>query len=345
MMEKDEDIDIIDPSEGHQNSDSPPTFTIKSGTDENPQASHHALFQAYEDMKRRHQQVKSQNEVLRQTIMDMEYSRQGNRTNSNMCGAAGPVGASPGADQEDHNAQFKAQIGYAENVQKQLMRAQAKIIVLENELKELKNKLINNKNNTTITDPGLLHLKNVELNTKNMQLSEKINTLNRDTQTFKSILSEKDKLIQQLEKQKDPNIMTEPFLVKIQELKAEMRDKDEHISALMERLKTVSKGYEQHKILHNDLTTMPESGYNTRMNEDQQLLTAEESKQILFEIEKHKKKLRHFLQQLKTQTETIHKQGQIIKELKRQTGKTSKYFVMQQVFLRKGIKPHWWCNS
>jgi hypothetical protein len=35
-----------------------------------------------------------------------------------------------------------------------------------------------------------------------------------------------------LEKQKDPNIMTEPFLVKIQELKTEMRDKDEHISAL-----------------------------------------------------------------------------------------------------------------
>jgi ABC-type transporter Mla subunit MlaD len=90
---------------------------------------------------------------------------------------------------------------------------------------------------------------------------------------------------------------------------------------------------------------MPESGYNTRMNEDQQLLTVEESKQILFQIEKHKKTLGHFLQQLKTQTETIHKQGQIIKELKRQTGKTSKYFVMQQVFLRKGIKPHWWCNS
>jgi hypothetical protein len=63
-----------------------------------------------------------------------------------------------------------------------------------------------------------------------------------------------------------------------------MRDKDEHISALMERLKTVSKGYEQHKILHSDLTTMPESGYNTRMNEDQQLLTVEESKQILFRI-------------------------------------------------------------
>jgi hypothetical protein len=56
-----------------------------------------------------------------------------------------------------------------------------------------------------------------------MQLSEKINTLNRDTQTFKSILNEKDKLIQQLEKQKDSNIMTEPFLVKIQELKTEMR--------------------------------------------------------------------------------------------------------------------------
>jgi hypothetical protein len=35
---------------------------------------------------------------------------------------------------------------------------------------------------------------------KNMQLSEKINTLNRDTQTFKSILSEKEKLTQQLEK-------------------------------------------------------------------------------------------------------------------------------------------------
>lgn len=322
MMEKDEDIDIIDPSEGHHNSDSPPTFIIKSGTDENPQASHHALFQAYEDMKRRHQQVKSQNEVLRQTIMDMEYSRQGNRTNSNMFGAAGPVGASPGADQEDHNAQFKAQIGYAESVQRQLMRAQAKIIGLENELKESKNKFINNKNNTTIPDPGLLHLKNVELNAKNMQLSEKINTLNRDTQTFKSILSEKEKLIQQLEKQKDPNIMTEPFLVKIQELKTEMRDKDEHISALMERLKTVSKGYEQHKILHNDWT-MPESGYNTRMNEDQQLLTVEESKQILFEIEKHKKTLRHFLQQLKTQTETIHKQGQIIKELKRRTVSTN----------------------
>lgn len=124
-----------------------------------------------------------------------------------------------------------------------------------------------------------------------------------------------------------------------------MRDKDKHISALMERLKTVSKGYKQHKIQHNDLMTMPESGYNTCMNEDQQLLAVEESKQILFEIEKHKKTLRHFSQQLKTQTETIHKQGQIIKELKRQTGKTSKYFVMQQVFLRKGIKPHWWCNS
>jgi hypothetical protein len=72
-------------------------------------------------------------------VMDMEYSRQGNRTNSNMYGAAGPVGASPGADQEDHNAQFKAQIGYAESVQRQLMRGQAKIIGLENELKELKN--------------------------------------------------------------------------------------------------------------------------------------------------------------------------------------------------------------
>jgi hypothetical protein len=141
-------------------------------------------------------------------------------------------------------------------------------------------------------------------------LPEKINTLNRDTQTFKSILNEKDKLIQQLEKQKDSNIMTEPFLVKIQLRQCSILavnlwsvtyfgvfnfgtsylgakigqnktmtkisrftlliiDKDEHISALMERLKTVSKGYEQHKIQHNDLMTMPESGYNTRMNEGQ----------------------------------------------------------------------------
>jgi hypothetical protein len=180
MMEKDEDIDIIDPYEGHQNSDSPPTFIIKSGIDENPQVSHHALHQAYEDMKRRHQQVKSQNEVLRQTIMDMKYSRQGNRTNSNMFGAAGPVGASPGADQEGRNAQFETQIGYAESVQRQLMRAQAKII-----------------------------------GPKNMQSSEKINTLNRDTQTFKSILSEKDKLIQQLEKQPFETVFNLPINAEI----------------------------------------------------------------------------------------------------------------------------------
>lgn len=320
MTDKDEDIDIIDPSEGHHNLDSPPTFVIKSGTEENPQASHHALFQAYEDMKRRHQQVKSQNDILQQTIRDMEYSRQSTRNNSNMFGAAGPVGASPGADQDDQMAQVKAQIGYAESVQRQLMRAQAKIITLENENKDLKNKLqslIYNKNNTGQSN---LIEKNTDLNSKNIQLSEKINTLNRDILTFKQLLQERDIQLQQLEKQKDPNIMTEPFTRKIQELKTEMRDKDEHISALMERLKTVSKGYEQ-KIMTISDREWPESGYNTRMNEDQTLLTVEESKQILFEIDKHKKTLKQFLQQLKIQTETIQKQGHIIQDLKRRAGK------------------------
>ncbi|OPL32918.1 hypothetical protein AM593_10776, partial [Mytilus galloprovincialis] len=288
MTDKDEDIDIIDPSEGHHNLDSPPTFVIKSGTEENPQASHHALFQAYEDMKRRHQQVKSQNDILQQTIRDMEYSRQSTRNNSNMFGAAGPVGASPGADQDDQMAQVKAQIGYAESVQRQLMRAQAKIITLENENKDLKNKLqslIYNKNNTgqsnIIESSPQLHQQNTELKAKNIQLSEKINTLNRDILTFKQLLQERDIQLQQLEKQKDPNIMTEPFTRKIQELKTEMREKDEHISALMERLKTVSKGYEQ-KIMTISDREWPESGYNTRMNEDQTLLTVEESKQIFF---------------------------------------------------------------
>ncbi|CAC5369456.1 unnamed protein product [Mytilus coruscus] len=322
MTDKDEDIDIIDPSEGHHNLDSPPTFVIKSGTEENPQASHHALFQAYEDMKRRHQQVKSQNDILQQTIRDMEYSRQSTRNNSNMFGAAGPVGASPGADQDDQMAQVKAQIGYAESVQRQLMRAQAKIITLENENKDLKNKLqslIYNKNNTgqnNLIESSQLLQKNTELNAKNIQLSEKINTLNRDILTFKQLLQERDIQLQQLEKQKDPNIMTEPFTRKIQELKTEMREKDEHISALMERLKTVSKGYEQ-KIMTISDREWPESGYNTRMNEDQTLLTVEESKQILFEIDKHKKTLKQFLQQLKIQTETIQKQGHIIQDLKR----------------------------
>ena len=329
MMDRDEDIEIIDPTEGHQNSNSPPTFVIKSGTEENPHASHHALLQAYDDMKRRHQLLKCQNDSLQQTIREMEYSRQGTRPNSNMFGAAGPIGASPGADQEDHNAQFKAQIGYAESMQRQLMRAQAKIISLENENKELRNKLqclINNRDNKNSVipnnfDPVQIQQKNSELNTKNLQLAEKISSLNRDILTFKQLLHERDLQIQHLEKQKDPNILTEPFTIKIQELKTEVREKDEHISALMERLKVVSKGYEQ-KSMHIDResVTCPESGYNTRMNEDQTLLTLEESKQILYEVEKHKKTLKQFLQQLKTQTDTIQKQGMIIQELKKRAG-------------------------
>lgn len=326
MTEKDEDIDIIDPPEGHQNFDSPPTFVIKSGIDDNPRASHHALFQAYEDIKRKHQQLKSQYDILRQTVVDMEYSRQGVRTHSNIFGAAGPAGASP-ADQDDQNAQVKAQIGYAESVQRQLTRAQAKIISLENENKELKSRCINNKNSVVHDSSALLQQKimelntrNVELNTKNVSLTERIN---REVQLSK----EKDEQIERLGKQKDPTIMTGPFVIKIQELKTEIREKDEHIAALMERLKTVTKGYESKQDKSIEREWMPESGYNTRMNEDQQLLTVEESKQILYEIEKHKKTLRNFLHQLKIQTETIQKQGQIINELKRKTIATNNHRV------------------
>lgn len=303
-MDKDEDIEIIEPTEGNANSDSPPTFIIKSGTDENPQASHHALFQAYEDMKRRHQQLKSQNDILQQTIRDMEYSRQNSRNNSNLFGAAGPIGASPGAEQDDNLAQAKAQIGYAESVQRQLMRAQGRILTLENENKELNNKLINSSQ---------LIQKNNELNQRNSLLTDKINSLNRDIVQLKHLLHEKERQIQEIEKQKDPSIMTDPFVLKINELKSEVKDKDLHISALTERLsmvKTDPRSYEQ----------CPESGYNTRMNDDQNLLTVEESKQILTEIDRHKKTLKQFLHQLQYQTDTIHKQGQIIQELRKRAG-------------------------
>lgn len=301
-MDKDEDIEIIEPTEGHANSDSPPTFIIKSGTDENPQASHHALFQAYEDMKRRHQQLKSQNEILQQTIREMEYSRQTTRNNSNLLGAAGPIGASPGAEEDNLTAQAKAQIGYAESVQRQLMRAQAKILALENENKDLNNKLQSSSQ--------LIQLNN-DLNLRISTVTEKNKSLNREIVQLKQVIQDKERQIQEIEKQKDPIIMEGPFLLKINELKNEVKDKDDHISALTERLSMVKTA--DHRIYEQS----PESGYNTRMNDDQNLLTVEESKQILTEIDNHKKTLKKFLHQLQYQTDTIHKQGQIIQELRK----------------------------
>lgn len=138
-----EDIDIIGNNEGDTNTD-----TITGGshfsnlqlsfTNHEKDGSLHALQTAYSEVKKRLQEQVNKNAVLQTSIREIEMQRiSGGRPNSGVFGAAGP----PSEPEQDLQAQYRAEFGFAQSLERQVIRAKSTISKLESDNKLLMKKL------------------------------------------------------------------------------------------------------------------------------------------------------------------------------------------------------------
>ena len=102
----------------------------------------HALTTAYSDLKKRYRELESRNTILRQTITDMENQRITNSrpASANFGGAAGPSSGHAAQGAEIEQAQTRAELSYAQNLERQLLRAKTSWTKAESEKNEWQRK-------------------------------------------------------------------------------------------------------------------------------------------------------------------------------------------------------------
>lgn len=138
-----EDIDIIGNNEEETNTD-----TVTGGshfsnlqlsfTNHEKDGSLHALQTAYSEVKKRLQEQVNKNAILQTSIREIEMQRiSGGRPNSGVFGAAGP----PSEPEQDLQAQYRAEFGFAQSLERQVIRAKSNISKLESENKLLAKRL------------------------------------------------------------------------------------------------------------------------------------------------------------------------------------------------------------
>lgn len=196
-----EDIDIIGNNEGDTNTD-----TITGGshfsnlqlsfTNHEKDGSLHALQTAYSEVKKRLQEQVNKNAILQTSIREIEMQRiSGGRPNSGVFGAAGP----PSEPEQDLQAQYRAEFGFAQSLERQVIRAKSTISKLESDNKLLMKKL-------TQQEEELKQCKAREFETRkeNERLRVQLNNNQGQTQEHSELLAEiqkKDGEIQNLQEE------------------------------------------------------------------------------------------------------------------------------------------------
>lgn len=196
-----EDIDIIGNNEGDTNTD-----TITGGshfsnlqlsfTNHEKDGSLHALQTAYSEVKKRLQEQVNKNAILQTSIREIEMQRiSGGRPNSGVFGAAGP----PSEPEQDLQAQYRAEFGFAQSLERQVIRAKSTISKLESDNKLLMKKL-------TQQEEELKQCKAREFETRreNERLRVQLNNNQGQTQEHSVLLAEiqkKDGEIQNLQEE------------------------------------------------------------------------------------------------------------------------------------------------
>lgn len=190
-----EDIDIIGNNEGDTNTDTTTGGSHFSNlqlsfTNHEKDGSLHALQTAYSEVKKRLQEQVNRNAILQTSIREIEMQRMsGGRPNSGVFGAAGP----PSEPEQDLQAQYRAEFGFAQSLERQVIRAKSTISKLESDNKYLVKKL-------TQQEEELKLCKSRELETKkeNERLRAELNNNQVQTQEHHVWLAEKQKIEEEI---------------------------------------------------------------------------------------------------------------------------------------------------
>lgn len=185
-----EDIDIIGNNEGDTNTD-----TITGGshfsnlqlsfTNHEKDGSLHALQTAYSEVKKRLQEQVNRNAILQTSIREIEMQRMsGGRPNSGVFGAAGP----PSEPEQDLQAQYRAEFGFAQSLERQVIRAKSTISKLESD-----NKLLVKKLTQQEEELKLCKTREFETRKENERLRAELNNNQVRTQEHSVWLAEKQK--------------------------------------------------------------------------------------------------------------------------------------------------------
>ncbi|XP_062612242.1 uncharacterized protein LOC134274028 [Saccostrea cucullata] len=180
----------------------------------------HALQTAYSEVKKRLQEQVNKNAILQTSIREMEMQRiSSGRPNSGVFGAAGP----PCEPEQDLQAQYRAEFGFAQSLERQVIRAKSTLSKLESENKHLIKKL-------TQVEEELKQYKarDIEKTKEIERLREKLQSQALENQALNR---EVDKL-----KKRDANADDS------QDLQTQIRQKDAEILQLKQSLKDRESG-------------------------------------------------------------------------------------------------------
>ena len=181
----------------------------------------HALQTAYSEVKKRLQEQLNKNAVLQTSIRDMELQRlSGGRPNSGVFGAAGP----PSEPEQDLQAQYRAEFGFAQSLERQVIRAKSTLSKLESENKQLSKKL-----NQVEEELKMCKQREIEKSQENSALK-----------------IECDRLKSQLKRNDadnfGPRYVDQNQGTRIQVLQSQLEDKDNKIQLLSEQLESLQAG-------------------------------------------------------------------------------------------------------
>lgn len=233
----------------------------------------HALQTAYGELKKRLQEQVSKNVVLQTSIREMEMQRiSSGRPNSGVFGAAGP----PSEPEQDLQAQYRAEFGFAQSLERQVIRAKSTLSKLESENKHLIKKL-----------------SQVEDELKQCKI--------RDHEKVKEI----DKLRAELQ---DKGTMA--LTKEVENLKILLQKRDEDVLRLQNLVQKQDQGVFQAQLQEKDRMKGLEMGQYS-----QNSISMEEEKRILDQVERYSEIIKTLKAQVQDQGKMLLKQQEAIRKL------------------------------
>ncbi|XP_061178200.1 uncharacterized protein LOC133186854 [Saccostrea echinata] len=289
-----EDIAIIGHNEEESTTESTTTGTGShfnnlqlSFTSHEKDGSLHALQTAYSEVKKRLQEQVNKNAILQTSIREMEMQRiSSGRPNSGVFGAAGP----PCEPEQDLQAQYRAEFGFAQSLERQVIRAKSTLSKLESENKHLNKKL------TQIEEElKQFRAREIEKTKEIERLREELHSQSSENLALKQ---EVERLQSLLQKRSDDvlrlqNLVQNPDRSMLQtQLQTQLQQRDEEIQSLTQRLKGLESG-------------LPS------LNS----ISFEEEKRILDQVERYSKTIKTLKAQVQDQGKMLVRQQEAIRKL------------------------------
>ncbi|XP_069119848.1 uncharacterized protein [Argopecten irradians] len=271
-MNGEDDIAVIDQQEDLDNLAYPVSVTddfggnstlqlyVGTGKPEND-ASLHALRNAYHDLKLRYNEQTAKVHSMRQAIKDMEAQRIQNTNrpftanSAAFAGAAGAGSGSPSASGAgEANPQLRASLGYADSLQRQILRLKNTSAVREKDM-ERKYSDLYTKYKRLEADVKTLQLRNRNTTVELEKTSKQLKDRDRDLEQ----LTNRNNVLEKMVGQQNPESISEEIRLQekqvmgfieyqtqyIEELKAKVLEQNRTINKQLDMIKTFSRNQKE----------------------------------------------------------------------------------------------------